>query len=127
MEGTYDAPTVADTFELTTSESMPAAQAHDLGSNLRNRLHGLAPNRVLIRRADYYPIARNQEAPRLRLIAEGALAGAAKELIADTILVVGKDAAARTPLTKDELDERADALSTGAETQAVAAALAALA
>ncbi len=126
IDGPFTAPTVIEVFDLTTTETDTAGQAQDLSANLRNRLRGTTPDRVLVRRADFPPRPSNKEGPRLRLIIEGAIAAAAKEIVTYTVLLTGRDAAARTSMTKDDLNGLAATLVGPKERQAGAAALAAL-
>ncbi len=68
-----------------------ATQLHDMAEALRSRLHGLSVDRSLIRRADRPPRPNNNEGPRLRLIAEGAVISAARSVVVDTWVGAGKD------------------------------------
>lgn len=126
VEGTVSAPTVVDAFTVTTSADGLAAKAHDISTNIRNRARGLAPDVVLIRRADFARQPNNREGPRERLLVEGACAAQAMDVVPDTVLLTGRDAAARAGMTKDELDAAAGAVAEATYVKAVAAAIAAL-
>jgi hypothetical protein len=126
VEGTVTSPTVVEAFTITTSKATVAEQAHDIATGIRNRLHGLAPDAVLVRRADFPPRPSNQEGPRVRLIVEGACVAHAMDVVPATLLLTGRDAAARTGMSKDTLDAAAEAVSGGDYAKAVAAAMAVL-
>lgn len=127
LEGGYITPTLVDHFDLTSTEDEVPDQLHHLADGVRSRIEGLRPDRVVIRRADVAPKASNMEGPRLRLLAEGALASAARDQMSDVVLATAKDLATRTPLKKAELDARAGALFSGVPAEAAAAALSGLA
>ena len=82
---------------IVTSEAFPsrntdlAAQLHDAAEAVRSRLHGLAVEKVVVRRADRPPRATNAEGPRVRLLTEGAIASAARSVVVDTQIGTGKD------------------------------------
>lgn len=126
VEGSLSAPVVVETFTVTTSKSVLADQAHDIAIGVRNRLHGLEPDAVLIRRADFTRQASNQEGRRVRLIVEGACVAHAMDVVPNTMLLTGKDAASRTGMAKDDLDAAAGAVAGADYVKAVAAAMAAL-
>jgi hypothetical protein len=126
VDGTWGAPNTLDTFELTSAATDLPSQLRDLADGLRSRLKGLAPNRVVIRRADYAP-ASNKPGPRLRLLAEGALAAAARAEVTEVVLLEGKDLAAKSPArNKADLDQHAAAVLPNTPKEAGAAALAGL-
>lgn len=127
MEGTLSAPSLVESFELTTSEAAIVEQVHDLATNFGNRVTGLAPDRVMIQRADYFRIASNADGPRVRLIAEGALAGAARTRVKDTQMKSGRDVAHDAGENKDVLLAAARAVvSDDAFVEAASAAIAIL-
>jgi hypothetical protein len=110
LDGTRSAPVLVEAFEVTTQEKDPAGQVHDVATSFANRVKGLAVDRVMIQRADYYKIPSNQEGPRIRLLVEGALTFAAREQVADTHVAVGRDVASTAGLTKDALAAQAGAV-----------------
>jgi hypothetical protein len=127
LDGSWDSPNLVATFDLTSSQDDVATQLHDLASGLRSRVVGLKPNRVVIRRADYSRFASNAEGPRLRLLAEGALAAAARGEVSDVLVMPARDLAARSPAkSKDDLDKDGANAVAGANPEAAAAALAGL-
>jgi len=126
LEGSFRDPNIVEIFHLTTTGNDTAQQAHDMATNLRNRLHGLQIDRVIVRKADRPPRPSNKEGPRLRLVVEGALIGAAKDVVDHSEIINGRDAAGRVGISKSALDAAGRELS-GEESQAAAAALAAFA
>jgi hypothetical protein len=127
LDGTWDSPNLVTTFELTSSQDDVATQLHVLATGLRSRVVGLKPNRVVIRRADYSKFASNAEGPRLRLLAEGALAAAARGEVPDVLVMPARDLVGRTPAgSKDDLDQEGAKTVAGANSEAAAAALAGL-
>src|SRR4051794_18948522 len=76
IEGSVTTPVLVEAFALTsTNDGLPEVLA-DLASGLRSRLSGIRPDRVVIRRADVSQHPSKKEGPRIRLLAEGALAAA---------------------------------------------------
>jgi hypothetical protein len=126
VEGTLQAPKVLDVFELTSANSAVPTQLHDLGTALRSRVTGIKPDRVVIRRADFARRPSNKEGPRLRLLAEGALAACAHDEVSDVVILTGKDLAAHASMSKAALDAHAQATCPSAPSEAAAAALAGL-
>lgn len=127
MEGTRSAPVLVESFALTSGETELVDQLHDLATALRNRLIGLKPDRVMIRRADQAPTPSGAEGPKVRLLTEGALAMAARERCVDTRLLSGMLVAKRAGTKKDALDSTASGMvGPKGPTEAAAAALAVL-
>ena len=123
LSGNWGSPVEVDHFELTSNKDDLPTLLHELGSGLRSHLSGLAADRVVIRRADVQ-VASRKEGPRLRLLAEGAMAGAARSEVRDVILLPGKDLAAKSPATsKDDLDTQAAGRVPNSPVEAAAAAL----
>jgi hypothetical protein len=91
LDGTHAVPTVVDVFELTTNVDPVPKQLADLHNNLKSRIVGLRPSRVVVRRADYSGRPTSQEGPKLRLLAEGALVAAACAECDEVILATGKE------------------------------------
>ena len=123
VEGTFDAPVHIDQFELSSMEHEVATQLRDLASGLRSRIAGLKPDRVVIRRADLARVASNKEGPRLRLLAEGALAAGARDEISDVVVLTGRDLGVRAAVSKGDLDTAAAHKLPGLPPEAAAAAL----
>jgi hypothetical protein len=127
LEGGWGSPSVVEAFDLTSAEEDKPTQLTRLAAGLRSRAKGLRPDRVIIRRADYFRVASSAEGPRMRLLAEGALTAAAKEVVDDVLLLTGKDTAALSPAaSKADLEQHADAVLPDLYVEAAAAALAGL-
>src|SRR3954451_16984153 len=85
LEGAWGSPSELQSFELTSNNQDLPTILHDLGSGLRSHLTGHGADRVVIRRADTQ-VASRKEGPRVRLLAEGALTGAARATVTDVFL-----------------------------------------
>jgi len=126
VEGTQQAPTLVDSFELTSVHADVATLLFDLVAGLRSWLSGSTPDVVVISRADFFRMGKNTEGPRIRLMAEGALGGAARETVTDTLIKAGKDVAAMTGMSKADLEAHALATMPTAHVGAASAAIAGL-
>src|SRR4051812_15988128 len=80
LDGAWGSASEHAGFDLTSNEQDIANILHDLASGLRSHLSGMNADRVVIRRADMPQRPNNNEGPRLRLLAEGALAAAARDM-----------------------------------------------
>lgn len=127
--GTFDEQTVTveDSFEIRADQTDVAVQLGDAAKNVSGRLRSLQPDVVVVRRADRPMKASNQEGPRLRLLVEGAITGAAHEVVAHTLIRNGKDCGAAYGVAKDALDALATGIHGGKFKEATAAALSGLA
>lgn len=96
--------TVADTFELTGDDVEFAQQLHDLAKATSSRLQALQPQRVVVRRADFPPAGSRKEAPKLRLLAEGAITASAREHVPATYLGTGQEIGAWDGRGKDGVE-----------------------
>jgi hypothetical protein len=124
LEGSWSAPLQVDTFELTSAQDDRATQLYDLAAGLGSRLSGLNADRVVIRRADRPQRPSNAAGPRVRLLAEGALASSARAAVDDVVILNGKDLASRSPASsRDALDAHASTVLPTSQTEAAAAAL----
>ena len=126
LTGTRKTADVVEEFVLAPQGADLAARIGDLGSAFANRVNGLNPDIVVVRRADRPAHSSNREGPRERLIAEGALVHAAVSCGKMVLLLSGRDLAARTKISKDSLDAEGAALGGGKYYESVAAALAVL-
>lgn len=84
-------PAVSDQFEITNDEADLSTRLYDMAETIRTRVDSLAPDRVVIRRADFPPTGSRQEAPKVRLLAEGALVSGARSKCVATYLATGRD------------------------------------
>jgi hypothetical protein len=124
LDGDWDTPSQVDAFELTSANEDLATQLLDLAAGLRSRLNGINPDRVVIRRADFAQRGGKTEGPRIRLLAEGALASAARAEVGTVLVQTGKDLAAGTPAgTKANLDQELVNKLPSGDAEASAAAL----
>lgn len=94
-------PAVAAAFDLTTAHDKIVGQAHDLAEQLSARITGLAPDAVVIGRADTARVASNMSGRHDRLIAEGALVHASMVRGAPTALRTGKEVGAACGTDKE--------------------------
>jgi hypothetical protein len=126
LEGSWESPTEKRRLELTSTKSDLATALLDLAKGLRSLISGVKPDRVVIRKADVGQASR-KEGPKLRLLAEGALAAAAREELDDVQVLTGKELADRSPAkSKPELDKLGTELGQASHGEAAGAALAAL-
>jgi hypothetical protein len=126
-DGSWGAVTDTQSFELTSNKQDLATILYELASGLRSHLAGVRADRVVIRRADYFKISSRHEGPRLRLLAEGALAGAARGEVEDVLVLTGKELADRSRATsKDNLEAEAARQMPGCPREAATAALSGL-
>src|SRR5207253_133403 len=65
VEGTQQAPTFLDSFELTSAHTDIATILFDLAAALRSWLSGNDVDVVVISRADFFGGGRNTEGPRI--------------------------------------------------------------
>lgn len=117
--------------DFTSDDTDLATQAHDIAEAVRSRLRGVSVDRVVVRRADRPPRASNTEGPRIRLVIEGAITGAARGTVTDTRIGTGRELGSRFGSSKAALDTAASTVVTSANkdarfVEAAAAALAAL-
>ncbi len=124
VDGNWANPARVDGFELTSTDDGTPTQLATLAAGLRSRIKGLAPERVVVRRADLPAVASKKEGPRLRLLAEGALVASAREEVSDVLLLTGKDLAARSQAaSKADMDTYAGSVLPSENVEAAAAAL----
>lgn len=131
LDDSSGSPVIIDKFEISADDVDLATQLHDLAEATRSRLAALAPDQVVLVRADFSPAASRQEAPKLRLLAEGAAASAARDKVEATFVCTGQEAAGFRGTDKDGLKAESRSLVNGGGLPykweyAAAAALAAL-
>ncbi len=132
LDDTSGSPQVAAAEQIPAHDVEPAEQLYQIGRSIESRVHGLNVNRVIVRLADLPKTASKKPGPRLRLLIEGSVVGAARRIVRDTRLGMGKDVAHWDRKLKDDLDKEAKQLLTGTGhqvkfTEATAAALVGLA
>lgn len=121
-----DAVKVKDTFEIPLEDRPLAAQLGEAAKAIRGRVRSLAPDTVVVRRADRPARASNQEGPRKRLLIEGAVVAAAYAEIQRTTLLSGKECGQAYGSDKASLDELAAGQVDPKYKEAAAAAIAGL-
>jgi hypothetical protein len=127
LDGAWGSASEHDRFDLTSNKQDIGTILHDLASGLRSHLSGMNADRVVVRRADMQKVSSKYDGPRIRLLAEGALAAAARSEVNDVLVLAGKDLAQRSPAaSKDDLDAEAAAQVPGSPVEAAAAALSGL-
>jgi hypothetical protein len=103
-------PTILDKFALTGDDVDFTRQLFELSQATRSRMSALEPDRVVICRADFPPRGSRGEGPKLRLLAEGAIAAAAREIVAETFLATGQEIGHWDHTTKDKAKAKATAM-----------------
>jgi hypothetical protein len=124
-------PAVETSFERSGLGADLASSLRDTAKAMATKVKTLAPDAVVIRRADNSPRASRLDAPKIRLLMEGAVTAAVCAECASTFVVTGAELAAWTSLDKKVLDAQGKALATTAGlaqgfTEAAATASAAL-
>jgi len=118
--------TLVESFEVPTADEDRAKQLKDLAETVSARIRTLKPDIVVIRRADVPPRSSNKEGPRIRLMATGAVAAAARILVARTVIRDGKECGTAYGANKEKVDADASTLVNERLREAAAAALAGL-
>lgn len=121
------AVSIENCFDVKADEDDLAVRLGDLAKSLSGRVRSIEPDGVVIRRADRPQRPSNQEGPRLRLLAEGAVTAAVHEVVRATAIRNGKDCGAEFGTSKEKLDEEAQTILGGKYKEATAAALSGLA
>lgn len=110
LDDSSGTPVLVETFEFSGDDVEYAQQLLDLSKSVATTIKGAGPDRVVIRRADFTPAASRKEAPKLRLLAEGAICASAREQIPDTHLGTGADIGSWDGRGKDAVEADAKAL-----------------
>ncbi|MGH3724610.1 MAG: hypothetical protein ACRDUS_10870 [Mycobacterium sp.] len=118
--------TVEDAFEVKEAEEDLAVRLGELSKKVRGRARSIAPNGVVVRRADRPQRPSNLEGPRLRLLAEGAITAAAHEVVSNTVIRSGKECGDKFGSSKGGLAQAAETILGGKYSDATAAALSGL-
>ncbi len=131
VDDTGGSPTVVECFDIPTAAEPLAAQLHSLARAIDSRARGTGPiQRVVVRRADAPPRAiKAAEGPKLRLLAEGAVIAAVRDVVSAVDVGTGKDIGRWHGSSKTAVDTAGGALlaTTGRDSKYVEAAAAALA
>lgn len=101
---------ISDSFALTGDDVDFTQQLFELSQATKSRMAALTPQRVLIARADFPPRGSRGDGPKLRLLAEGAIAAAAREIVVSTFLATGQDIGHWDGTSKDAVKARAKAI-----------------
>jgi hypothetical protein len=110
LDDATGAPMVVKTEDIPSAAVDIVEQLSHAGKTVESRLQGLQVDRVVVRRADFSKKARNTEGPRIRLLVEGAVTAAARNVNVETRLAPGKDIADGCSMKKDDLDAEAKQL-----------------
>ncbi len=114
---------VSDEFQVTGDDSEWAAHVGGVAAAVRGHATSICPDIVVVRRADQAPHGRNSDGPKLRLLIEGGIVAACRDVTPDVRVRTGKDCGKARSTTKEDLDMRAGTLAGTAHREAVAAAL----
>lgn len=110
LDDSSGTPTIADAEEISADDVEVVEQLLAVARGVESRLKGLAVDRVVVRRADVPTVASKKDAPRIRLLTEGAAAAAARAAVQDTRLAMGAEAAHWYGRSKSDLDKAGAAL-----------------
>jgi hypothetical protein len=132
VDNASGSPTVEDVIDLTGDDVDLPAQLHYASEALRSHLKSAGATRVVVRRADHAPRAKQTDGTKNRLLMEGALTASATSVVPDTRIGTGKETGEWFGSSKDAVEAEADALLKGGGhhkrfAEATSAALAALA
>lgn len=109
-EDSSGAPAIEDVLDLTGDDVDLPVQLHYASEALRSHLKSIEVDRVVVRRADHAPRARQTDGTKNRLLMEGALTAAAISVVPKTQLGTGRDTGEWFGSSKDGVDAAADAL-----------------
>jgi hypothetical protein len=110
IDSGFTPPVIGDSFALTGDDVDFPRQLFDLNQATRSRISALNPDRVVICCADFAQQASRSEGPKLRLLAEGAIAAAAREIVTETFLATGKEIGQWDHTNKDTVKANAKAM-----------------
>jgi hypothetical protein len=99
-------------LDLTGDDVDLHHQLHYASEALRSHLKSMNADRVVVRRADHSPHARQTDGTKNRLLMEGALTAAATSVVPATRLGTGKETGEWFGSSKDGVDSVAEALLT---------------
>ncbi|WP_344425067.1 hypothetical protein [Pseudonocardia ailaonensis] len=102
LGGTSAEPAVEQVFELKSGSTAVAEQINDLVRALRSKLAGASIDRCVVKVADQSPKPSKLQAPRTRLMIEGALVfGCRDQGIVDIRIMNGRDIGLALGCSKD--------------------------
>jgi hypothetical protein len=132
VEGPMVSASLIDAYEVAAPQAELAGMLAEIAEAVASRAHGLGIDKVIVRRADKSQRPSNQEGPRIRLLAEGAIAASVRAVVPTTVIRDGVHAGMLLGPDKAAMDIAAGALLVAAGenakyVEAAGAALAALA
>jgi hypothetical protein len=101
---------VTHTEEISADDVDIVEQLFAVARGVESRLKSLSVDRVIVRRADVPTVASKKDAPRIRLLTEGAAVGASRAAVVDTRLGMGVELAHWYGQAKNQLDASAASL-----------------
>jgi hypothetical protein len=96
--------------EISADDVDVVEQLFTVARGVESRLKSLNVDRVVVRRADVPTVASKKDAPRIRLLTEGAAVGASRAAVVDTRLAMGVELAHWCGEAKNKLDAAAASL-----------------
>lgn len=114
---------VVDVFEIKSDQPDLATVLGEASKAVGGRLRSISPDRVVVRRAETPARPSNTEGPRKRLLVEGAVVGAAYQVLHEVVIRSGRDCGAAYGKKKDDMDADARSLVEPRYVEAASAAL----
>lgn len=102
--------TVTHAEEISSDDVDIVDQLFTVARGVESRVKSLSVDRVIVRRADVPTVASKKDAPRIRLLTEGAAVGASRAAVVDTRLAMGVELAHWYGQAKNDLDAAAVSL-----------------
>jgi hypothetical protein len=102
--------TIEQVLDVTGDDVDLPAQLHYAGEAVRSNLKSVDVDRVVVRRADHSPRARQTDGTKNRLLMEGAITSAATSVVPDTRLATGKETGEWFGASKQAVDGASAAL-----------------
>lgn len=107
LSGTSSSSTVGAAESISGPDLALASQIAEMSQAIKSRVLALEPDRVVVRRADRAQRPTNLEAPRTRLLVEGAITVVCYEVNSETTLDTGKGLGRAAGLDKTVVDKSA--------------------
>jgi hypothetical protein len=104
---------VSHAEEISADDVDIVEQLFGVARGVESRLKSLGVDRVIVRRADVPTVASKKDAPRIRLLTEGAAVGAARAAVVETRLALGVELARWYGQAKNDLEAAAASLVAG--------------